>query len=691
MKNWFRACLLLVIVGVTQFYSLEVQAASKGPEIGTQGQSAEARAKAIKALYARLSASPRAAVRHTITLSDDDVDILANPRIDSTGRYRVGVHRSVGRTVSNQDADLIVSIPGAQAIRLELTQVKGTVAVFNNLGEANEYTQDGFTHTFSGNEVRIRGSARVSGAGAVNLGRNLCTENASCVENAECATMPQNIADARDAYASILFASRGSYYVCTGGLLADSDPGTQIPYFLTAHHCIDTATEANSVETRFQYVREECGSAVSCSPLNTSNWGDTVGSTIRATNSAGDFTLLELSGTPPVGSTYLGWNSDPVANTSGALLYRISHPGGYPQAYSEHAVDTAAGTCRTLPRGQFIYSSDTFGATEGGSSGSPVINVNAQVVGQLYGACGTNVNDQCDAINNATVDGAFANYYAEVQPFLGDGSPECSEDSDCNDGDACTTNTCVSGTCSNTLKDCDDGDACTTDSCDSSTGSCTNDLIACDDDNLCTTDSCDPTTGCSNTPIDCDDGDACTTDSCDSSTGSCTNDLIACDDGISCTIDSCDSTTGQCTNDGSDCPAGSVCGNGVCEVGEDCGDCPNDCRAKTNGNPKGQYCCNGNLLECGDSRCSESGWFCGNSNSSACSIDSDCNDGLFCNGTETCSGGVCQPGGDPCPGQGCDEDSDLCVTLTCGGNKAACTSNADCCSGNCRGGTCKGN
>jgi hypothetical protein len=82
MLNWFKPFLLVVVVGLIQFSCPEVQAASKAPEVGTRGQSAEARAAAMAALYVRLSASPRAAVRHTVTLSDDEVDILALRRFD---------------------------------------------------------------------------------------------------------------------------------------------------------------------------------------------------------------------------------------------------------------------------------------------------------------------------------------------------------------------------------------------------------------------------------------------------------------------------------------------------------------------------------------------------------------------------------------------------------------------------------
>ncbi|MCB9637174.1 MAG: hypothetical protein H6721_34115 [Sandaracinus sp.] len=64
---------------------------------------------------------------------------------------------------------------------------------------------------------------------------------------------------------------------------------------------------------------------------------------------------------------------------------------------------------------------------------------------------------------------------------------------------------------------CDDGDACTTDSCVS--GPCVYTPVSCDDGNACTVDACDSATGCTTTPVDCDDGDACTADACDAAAG----------------------------------------------------------------------------------------------------------------------------------------------------------------------------
>lgn len=43
----------------------------------------------------------------------------------------------------------------------------------------------------------------------------------------------------------------------------------------------------------------------------------------------------------------------------------------------------------------------------------------------------------------------------------------------------------------------------------------------------------------------------------------------------------------------------------VCEPGEDCENCPNDCDSKTNGPPSGRYCCGNGIVEGpeGDGRC----------------------------------------------------------------------------------------
>ncbi len=240
-----------------------------------------------------------------------------------------------------------------------------------------------------------------------------CGSNPSCVVDATCVNgTPAD--PAKNAAAKIEWIQGAFIYTCTGGLIADTNP-TQDNFFLTANHCISKNNNAQNANFYWRFATSTCNGTC---PSN-SGWPYvTSGSTISKSGRKGDFTLLHLNTAPPSGSVFLGWTSAPVANTNGAALYRISNPNFGTQVYSAHSVDTSAPTCQSWPRGERIYSRDTSGATDGGSSGSPVVNGSSQIVGQLSGACGFNVNDPCDAVNNATVDGAFAFYFSLVQPIL---------------------------------------------------------------------------------------------------------------------------------------------------------------------------------------------------------------------------------------------------------------------------------
>ena len=158
---------------------------------------------------------------------------------------------------------------------------------------------------------------------------------------------------------------------------------------------------------------------------------------------------------------------------------------------------------------------------------------------------------------------------------------------DCDDGNACTDDSCDSESgCVNTPNQagCDDKDACTlTDVCVN--GECVgSNLDLCDDENVCTDDYCDMESGCVNAAnqAGCDDDNQCTlTDACVD--GACVgSDLDPCDDGNVCTDDSCDSESG-CVNtpnqavcdDSNACTATDVCVDGEC-VGSDEQVCEDD-------------------------------------------------------------------------------------------------------------------
>lgn len=107
----------------------------------------------------------------------------------------------------------------------------------------------------------------------------------------------------------------------------------------------------------------------------------------------------------------------------------------------------------------------------------------------------------------------------------------------------------VGDTCA-TAADCDDGNACSFDTC--AAGACSYEPIA----------NCVP---CA-TDLDCNDGNACTDDTCNTGTGTCVfaaADGNSCSDGVACTTDSCQASV--CTGVNA-CPGGSTCntGTGLC-------------------------------------------------------------------------------------------------------------------------------
>lgn len=285
--------------------------------------------------------------------------------------------------------------------------------------------------------------------------------NEACVLDANCGSVAP--AD-QSAIAKMEWISGAFIFTCTGGLIADTDGGSQRNLFLSANHCLSRKKDANNVETFFVFTTSSCNGTCPSNPAP-----NTIGSTILSTSRNGDHTLFELSGNPPSGSTFLGWSNSPIANSSGADLFRVSNPNFGPQVFSHHQVDTATGTCNGLPRGEFIYSHDVEGATDGGSSGSPIVNSSGQIVGQLFGCCGFNCGDVCDSGSNATVDGALAFYFDDVAEFLDPqgGGGGCAGDAECDDGQFCNgVETCAGGACQS------GSDPCPGQGCDEGTDQC---------------------------------------------------------------------------------------------------------------------------------------------------------------------------------------------------------------------------
>ena len=402
------------------------------------------------------------------------------------------IQRGNGAITATEDGGFVytmaLSSPGAAALRVHFTGFRlppatGVYLYTDETQAFGPYTGRGplgdgefWSNTVVGDYVILQlrhvgpaTDADLHGAGftVAGLGHvrpvflaGTCSNNASCTVNAECVNNTA-VDPARDAVAAMQWISGAFIYFCSGGLVADTDDSTKIPYFLTANHCISKGKDARNLENFFQFTKP-CDSTSACLTWQQlrDTWTQdlrTLGASIVSTGRGGDYTLLQLAEPAPDGSAFLGWDSTPVAFNNGTHLYRISHPGGAPQSYSAHTVDLSAPTCQSWPRGERIYSHDVYGATEGGSSGSPVVNGNGEIVGQLSGACGTNVNDVCDSAHNATVDGAFAYYFSQVSSYLDNGGGGCTAtettETSCNDG---VDNDC-DGLIDNADSDCSSG------------------------------------------------------------------------------------------------------------------------------------------------------------------------------------------------------------------------------------------
>ena len=145
-------------------------------------------------------------------------------------------------------------------------------------------------------------------------------------------------------------------------------------------------------------------------------------------------------------------------------------------------------------------------------------------------------------------------------------------------------------------------------------------------------------------------------------TTSCTLDYSACTD-CACNNNGVCEPGEDCASCSNDCISGSgaSCGNGLCEAadGEDCVTCAVDCNGKQNGRPSGRFCCgNGgsNPVGCSDSRCTSQGFQCTTTGTSpSCCGDATCEgieDGfnceVDCGPPPFCGDAVCDPGEDSC-------------------------------------------
>ena len=176
------------------------------------------------------------------------------------------------------------------------------------------------------------------------------------------------------------FNSGGGSFVCTGQLVATGNTSQDIsnPRFLTAHHCVSTAAEVQSMTMYWRYESPTCrtpGSAASGQqlPRSANTAATQSGASLLATHQPTDFTVVALSAPVPAAAEawYSGWDRSTTAPT-GAI--GIHHPAGHEKRISiDNDALTTGPSCiingATATTHWFVGAWDQ-GTTEGGSSGS---------------------------------------------------------------------------------------------------------------------------------------------------------------------------------------------------------------------------------------------------------------------------------------------------------------------------------
>ncbi|MBZ0203211.1 MAG: T9SS type A sorting domain-containing protein [Ignavibacteria bacterium] len=201
------------------------------------------------------------------------------------------------------------------------------------------------------------------------------TEELACNININCPIGAPWVEQKRSV-TRITFNQGGNGYLCTGSLVNNALQDRTL-YYLTAEHC---ATDSYpSMQFYFNYENPTCYGTGG--PTNQT----LTGATLKASNYATDFQLLQLNGPLPsaYNAYFNGWdrsNSQPTGQVA------IHHPGGANKkiSFDYNPATTSSGFGGRLPNGFWQVFWDA-GMTEGGSSGCPLYDQNKRVIGQNLG------------------------------------------------------------------------------------------------------------------------------------------------------------------------------------------------------------------------------------------------------------------------------------------------------------------
>ena len=241
-----------------------------------------------------------------------------------------------------------------------------------------------------------------------------------CNVDVICAPQTQGFVNAKNAVAKMIFQEGSRSFVCTGTLLNDNDPNTQIPYFYSANHCISTQAVANTLNTYWFFDNPTCVDPrtfdvdISISTLVTG------GAALLFADLNSDGALFQLNRAPPVGAFFLGWDSNIIG--VGENITVIHHPEPDPKRITLGVVDSFRNDFGGGVNGSFISPRYTTGSTFGGSSGSGILTLsggNYFLRGGLLGGPATCTNSgQPASADNFDYYSRFDLIFPSIRQFI---------------------------------------------------------------------------------------------------------------------------------------------------------------------------------------------------------------------------------------------------------------------------------
>lgn len=223
----------------------------------------------------------------------------------------------------------------------------------------------------------------------------------TCHGDPNCYPAWTNLAKSVAAIASI---TDQGFIFCTGTYVSDGTPPVfNNQYFLTANHCVSTPQEAGNLEFYWFFQTPYCNGPIP-DPLLVPRTGRGADYLAGATYSQlSDFAFLRLREKPPTGAVPALWSAAPVAG--GEAVTVIHHPeGSYKRISFGNIASSNNGYWKVLW---------SFGATEGGSSGSPLFNSAGRLIGQLYGGYSS-----CRVKTGIDDFGRFDKSFIQIDPVL---------------------------------------------------------------------------------------------------------------------------------------------------------------------------------------------------------------------------------------------------------------------------------